>query len=96
MMRITLLAALLLACNDEATPTHTLYRNSPLGPSDRIHVATFDSADKGTPRFDLVPFNQGNCEFVAKVLNENLERIAASKNGKPDARFWCEPGRFRS
>jgi hypothetical protein len=48
------LAALLLAGCGNATPTHThtLYRNSPLGPSDRIHVATFDSADKGAPRYD--------------------------------------------
>lgn len=85
----------LTSCGDSATPTYTLYRNSELGTGDRIHWATFDAADKGAPSVDALPYNQGNCEFAAQVLNANLRRLAAQKNAEPDVRFWCEQGRYR-
>ena len=88
-----MLPILLAACG---TPTYTLYRNSPLDPAARIHWATFDAADKGDPGVDPLPYNQGNCEFAAQVLNENLRRIAASKGAQPNARFWCEQGRAQN
>ena len=54
-----LLPVLLIGCGSEATPTYTLYRNSPLDRAARVHWATFDAADKGAPGFDPMPFNQG-------------------------------------
>ncbi|WP_123905444.1 hypothetical protein [Sphingobium cloacae] len=78
--------------SSEATPTYTLYRNSPLGPADRVHWATFDAADKGAPAIDPKPYNQGNCEFAAEILNENIRR---QSGGEMPAHFWCEKGAYR-
>lgn len=52
-------------------------------------------ADRGAPQIEATPYNQGNCQFAAEVLNADLRRVAAEQDGEPNARFWCEPGRFR-
>lgn len=69
--------------------TYTLYRNSPLDPSLRVHWATFDAADKGTGAGD---YNQANCSMAAELLNANVAKLNA---GQHPARFWCEKGRFK-
>ena len=83
--------ALLVGCNNDATPTFSLYRNSPFDPTMRIHWATFDAADKGAV-VNEKPYNQGNCEMASEVLNANARRL---NNGKLPARFWCEKGTYR-
>ncbi len=53
---------------------YTLYRNSPIDPTIRIHVATFDNHKEGAR------YNSENCEIV---------RDALQKPGVA-SRFWCE------
>lgn len=60
--------------------TYTLYRNSVLVHSMRIHVATFDADDKGA-------YNQENCR-LAQDLFQAQEGVTT--------RFWCEKGRSRN
>ncbi len=75
---IIVITLFLYGCSDDQSPTYTLYRNSPIGVSMRIHWATFDAVDKGT-------FNEGNCQFAAKLLNQQA----------PDGvKWWCEKGKF--
>lgn len=73
------LALVMTASGGAAASTFTLYRNSPLGPSMRLHVATFDAADGEQ-------YNRENCNLAADLF---------SKQGGLKARFWCEAGRFR-
>jgi hypothetical protein len=70
-----------------ASPTYTLYRNSPVDPTARLHWATFDASDQGTGMT-----NKANCEAAAALLNAKLSEAAGE--AQPD-RFWCEKGRFR-
>lgn len=58
---------------------YTLYRNSVLDVTMRIHLATFDSEDARD-------YNAENC-FRAAELFQRQEGVST--------RFWCEPGRFR-
>jgi hypothetical protein len=87
-----LVITLALGGCDHKPATYTLYRNSPLDAAMRVHWATFDAADKGSG-YEPQPYNQGNCEFDAKVLNDNAKRL---NNGKALFQFWCEPGRYRA
>lgn len=59
--------------------TYTLYRNSAIDPLMRIHVATFDAAERGS-------YNAENCELGAKLYQ-------AQPGIK--TRFWCEKGKYR-
>lgn len=73
----------------EEAATATLYRNSMLDPSMRIHFASFDAPDKA-------PFNIDNCEMVARIMNANVDASSA-KEGKPRNAalgFWCERGGY--
>ncbi|HEV7344289.1 MAG TPA: hypothetical protein VGN60_01465 [Devosia sp.] len=67
----------LAACSDQGG-TYTLYRNSALDPSMRIHVASFDSGDGAE-------YNQENCQVAADLFG--------GQTGI-STRFWCEKGRF--
>jgi len=58
----------------------TLYRNSVLDNTMRIHVASFD-AEAGKE------YNSGNCAIAADLF----QRQSGVKT-----RFWCEAGRYRS
>ncbi|MFK7839542.1 MAG: hypothetical protein AB8B83_04360 [Bdellovibrionales bacterium] len=62
---------------------YTLYRNSPLDNSMRIHIATFDSKEGGRT---IPEYNQENCLLAASLFND--QRAVSS-------RFWCEKGKFR-
>ena len=64
----------------QANEPYTLYRNSPIDITMRIHVATFDT-NHGRE------YNAENC-FIAADLWEKEAR-------HPAVRYWCEPGRYR-
>lgn len=82
------LLGLIVACSTRtASPTYTLYRNSPVDPNARIHWASFDARDQGTGKS-----NEENCRAVAALLNTKLGELAGA--AQPE-RFWCEKGRFR-
>jgi len=65
------------------TEVQTLYRNSSLDPSMRIHVATFDTSEGGKSNPD---YNRAACSETAKLYRDN---DIAKKD------WWCEKGRFR-
>ena len=78
---------LMTACSmHAASPTYTLYRNSPVDPAARIHWATFDAKDQGTDKT-----NEENCEAAAALLNAKLNELTGE--AQPE-HFWCEKGRF--
>ncbi len=57
----------------------TLYRNSVLDRTMRVHVATFDT-DNGAS------YNEANCAIAADLFQ--------GQSGV-ETRYWCEPGHFR-
>lgn len=57
---------------------YTLYRNSVLDASMRIHIATFDAADGED-------YNAGNCNIAADLFQRQPD---------VETRFWCKPGRY--
>lgn len=67
----------LAACNQ--SDTYTLYRNSVLDETMRLHVATFNSKDGEK-------YNQGNCD-IAKELFQKQDGVKI--------KFWCEKGAFK-
>jgi hypothetical protein len=77
---VVLLVAL-SACHGGRSPVFTLYRSEAVGDSARIHVATFDAAD------DEESYNRDGCERTRE-----LYQVQPSNR----ARFWCEPGRYKS
>ena len=76
-LAVVLLAAPAWAQSDDEV--YTLYRNSVVDPSMRLHVATFDSRDGKD-------YNAENCN-VAADLFQHQDGV--------QTRFWCEPGRYR-
>ena len=74
---VALLAAPAWSQSDQEV--YTLYRNSVLDASMRLHVATFDSRD-GTD------YNAENCNLAANLF-QHQDGVQTS--------FWCEPGRYR-
>ena len=77
--KLIMLTGLLGLAGTAYASTFTLYRNSAVDPSMRLHVATFDAADG-------VDYNRGNCNLAADLF---------SRQPGVTTRFWCEPGRFR-
>jgi len=67
------------APDDNSGVVFTLYRNSAVNGTLRMHVATFDAADGKA-------YNLANCDHAADLF----EVQPGVKT-----RFWCEPGRFR-
>ena len=76
-LAVALLAAPAWAQSDSAV--YTLYRNSVLDASMRLHVATFDSRDGRD-------YNAENCNLAANLFQ---------RQDGVQTRFWCEPGRYR-
>ncbi|HEX9595426.1 MAG TPA: hypothetical protein VF982_00985 [Anaerolineales bacterium] len=66
----------LAGCGEQGT--YTLYRDSPLDPVMRIHVASFDTGEGAD-------YNQENCRLAADLFGRQLGVIS---------RFWCEKGGF--
>ena len=73
--------AIAVGCSVGSPDIHvfTLYRNSVTNESMRIHVATFDAAEKEE-------YNRGNCE-QAQLLFQAQPGVKV--------KFWCEKGRYR-
>lgn len=83
-MRILSVASIALvaaACSMSLSDAYffTLYRNSVTNENMRIHVATFDAAEKEE-------YNRGNCE-QAEALFQGQPGVKT--------KFWCEKGRYR-
>lgn len=81
LFKLAVLASLLCltACSKTDDGTYTLYRNSTLEPSMRIHFATFDAADGEN-------YNQENCNLTKDLIDKTNNNIT---------RFWCEKGLYR-
>jgi hypothetical protein len=79
----------LAACslNDSSEPV-TLYRNSQIDNSMRIHFATFNADDSGQY------YNLANCRMASKVLNANVRQLNPTKE-KQHVGFWCEEGMYQ-
>lgn len=89
---ILLTAILLAGCTEgsERAAQFTLYRNSSLDSSLRIHWGTFDARET-----DL-SYNRNNCEMAARLLNANISafRQANGEVAPGGVGFWCERGRY--
>lgn len=90
-MTTALATMALAACNvssESNAEKFTLYRNSLLDSSARVHWATFD-ADESDRNY-----NRNNCEMAARLLNANFAASARAegKEPTPAVGFWCEPG----
>ena len=80
---------LLYGCNSDSGGTYTLYRNSPLNTSMRLHWASFDTNEKAD-------VNGDNCNMAARLLNANVAALAKAAGKEPfhGIGFWCEPGKY--
>lgn len=76
-----LITAVAVEADEEGTGMVTLYRNSALDSTMRIHVATFD-VDEVNPTY-----NSENCQIAALLFKEQKGVVV---------RYWCEPGRYRN
>ncbi|HEX8486184.1 hypothetical protein [Sphingomonas sp.] len=86
MRSLIVLSVLLMGCGNTApSATTTLYRNSSMSPTARVHFATFD-AQESDPTY-----NSTNCAMAAKLLNANIK--AMNDDSQPVG-FWCEPGSY--
>jgi hypothetical protein len=74
---LTLIAGMSGCSQDSGV--YTLYRASPIDPTMRLHMATFDSEDGDA-------YNGGNCNIAAGLF--------VSQPGVT-VRYWCEKGRYR-
>ena len=70
---------LIIACTQSEDEVYTLYRNSIVNPSMRIHVATFNAVDGEA-------YNNENCSLAVHLFQAQPE-IAT--------KFWCEKGNYR-
>lgn len=91
--KVVLITLALLAGCESATrgdETYTLYRNSPLDRTMRVHWATFDVSDS-TP-----DANRNQCDMAARLLNANVKEWAKIEAKEYDTTlgFWCERGSY--
>lgn len=73
---VVTVATLITACSDGSA--YTLYRDSPVSSSMRVHVATFNTSDGEA-------YNKENCQLA--------ERLFQGQPGVT-VKFWCEKGTF--
>lgn len=94
MIRIAALlaATCLVGCSspERSASVFTLYRNSNISPSLRVHWGTFDASESDPT------YNANNCAMAARLLNANMRESAKAEGLTPHFRvgFWCEPGSF--
>jgi hypothetical protein len=77
-MRYVVIVALLLLTGCDGD-TYTLYRSSTAAVGLRIHIATFDAAEKAE-------YNRENCELAQRLFREQPG---------VSVQYWCEKGRFK-
>jgi hypothetical protein len=92
-MALAVIALTLIACGSDGSAgaeRYTLYRNSFMDRSMRVHWATFDARESDHN------YNRNNCEMAARLLNANIDASAKAegKERDPATGFWCEPGRY--
>ena len=76
---VIVISSIFAGCSSDSD-TFTMYRNSVIDRSMRIHVATFNAAVGGDK------YNSGNCDLAASLF--------ASQDGVK-TRFWCEKGTYK-
>lgn len=95
-MRTWIACGVMLLCGcapegstDKADP-YSLYRNSNIDGTIRVHWATFN-AQESDPSY-----NANNCSMAARLLNANMAASAEAelKVPHPGVGFWCEPGAY--
>lgn len=79
---LLLVVVALAACEEETT--YTLYRNSPLIPNGRIHVASFDAKDGNASQ--SMAYNNENCQTARELFQSQPDIIV---------NYWCEKGSFK-
>ncbi|MDX3901161.1 MAG: hypothetical protein QHC40_11735 [Sphingobium sp.] len=84
-------ASALASCTGGPENVYTLYRNSLIETTMRVHWGTFDATDSDAT------YNMNNCMLAARLLNANLDANAAKAEMQRDASigFWCEPERYK-
>ena len=87
-MKLVALIALAPLASCDRPPVYTLYRNSSVDSSMRIHWASFNANDTGAGSND---YNRENCEQAVDLLRANLRTL---NGGVEPVRFWCEKGPF--
>ena len=88
---IASIGSMVAGCSQKPDTSVTLYRNSPIGLSDRVQFASFDADE-------TIDFNSGNCGMAARLLNANVAAAAKAEGKYPPAGagFWCERGRYKA
>lgn len=74
------LVVLSASCSTSSGDVYTLYRNSPLDSTMRIHIATFDSKENGST------YNQEECMHVVELYQRQPGVVS---------KFWCEKGPYK-
>jgi hypothetical protein len=69
----------ILSAGKSPNNPYTLYRSSAVGGEMRIHVATFDAAERQD-------YNENNCEIARKLF---------SAQPAVGVKYWCERGQHR-
>ena len=79
-LTVIFIVSVLAGCSGvSGESTYSLYRNSVMDETARIHVGTFDSSDGDK-------YNQSNCDIAAKLFQQQVG---------VKTKFWCEKGKFR-
>lgn len=78
-MRLIIILLAVFSASCSSNDNYTLYRNSVMDSNMRIHVASFDTNEKGG-------YNQENC-FLAAELFQKQDGV--------QTKFWCEKGNFK-
>lgn len=89
MQKAVIILLLGLAGCGNASGEVTLYRNSPIDATMRVHFASFNAEES-------IDFNFQNCMMAARLLNANVAALAEEqgKTVDPTAGFWCEAGAY--
>ena len=79
LLTIVAISIVVSGCLTGGESSYSLYRNSVMDETARIHVGTFDSSDGDK-------YNQSNCDIAAKLFQQQ-EGVKT--------KFWCEKGKYR-
>ena len=81
-------AVLVGSCTEENKTQYpmTLYRNSSVSSTMRIHFSTFNATDSHNSLYNIA-----NCKMAARLLNANIRALNPKKKLYLTG-FWCESG----
>ncbi len=86
MKKVFCLILMLAGCGSKVSSNYVLYRNNPIFPDLRIHIATFDSSEESYEGKSN-DYNKYNCSLVKSLIKNFYKK--KSKVGK-DTKVWCE------